>query len=100
MFTTTGTDSTNPKLQVGFKESLPEKIQESIKYFPFGGRMIFNNLKPIHKLFMKIGQRLEKDEKVKEEMLRDSDLINQNYIRPLLKYVNTLLNGGIQNKNF
>lgn len=90
LFTTSGAVPTHPRLQAGFRESFPEEIRQHLAYFPLGGRMVYQDLKPIHKLFMHIGQRLEKDPNIKAEMMKDTDRVHPDEIAPLLNYINTL----------
>ncbi len=90
LFTTSGAPSNHPKLQAGYKESFSEAMQQRLAYFPLGGRMVYQNLKPIHKLLMNIGQRLEKNPQAKAEMMKDVDHVHPDAIAPILDYVTTL----------
>jgi len=36
---------------------------------------------------MKIGQRMEKDAKIREEMVKDKDNVDRNGLKPILQYV-------------
>jgi menaquinone-dependent protoporphyrinogen IX oxidase len=90
LYTTSGSAPDNPKHQNNFKSVFKSEMSEKIHYFPQGGRMIFNNLTPVHKLLMKLGARMEKDPKIREEMCKDSDFVNRNGLLPVLEYLNKL----------
>jgi menaquinone-dependent protoporphyrinogen oxidase len=87
LFTTSGAPGTSPGLREGFRESLPPEMTEKITYVPLQGRMIWKNLKPMHKLMMRIGRMIEKDPQRKKEMLRDVDGVTREAIGPILQAV-------------
>ena len=55
LFTTSGTLPNDPGLRKEFLESLPQAINTKIEYYPFGGRMIYQKLKRLHKFFIILG---------------------------------------------
>ncbi|TVR52322.1 MAG: hypothetical protein EA426_18990, partial [Spirochaetaceae bacterium] len=64
--------------------SLPEHIRSRIEYYPLGGRMLFGQLKPAHRLLMRIGQKVEKNPEAKATMLLDIDNVDRAGIEPIL----------------
>lgn len=90
LFTTSGASPSDPLLRRGYIESFPDEVRVQMQYFPLGGRMDFENLSRKHKFFMKIGQKLEKDPKVKEEMVKNKDNVDKKLIQPILDYIEGL----------
>jgi len=90
LFTTSGAPPSFGKLREGFEAGFPESIRSKLQYFPCGGRMIYSNLKPVHKLLMKIGQRIEKDPQLKVDMMKDTDQMNRDHIKPVIEMVKSL----------
>ncbi|MCP4179449.1 MAG: hypothetical protein GY756_16950 [bacterium] len=88
LFSTSGAHSSDPSLNKGFEASLPKEISSKISYYPLSGKMVFDTLSGIDKMFMKIGQKIEKDPIVKEKMLEDTDKIKRDEILPLVSAVN------------
>lgn len=87
LYTTSGTAPEDPALQKGFSASFPDGIRDGISYFPQGGRMVFKELKPMHKFFMNLGMKMEKDPKVREEMGKDKDGVDRKGIEAIVKFV-------------
>ena len=90
LFTTSGAPPEIPALREGFAASLPEHIRSKIEYHPLGGRMLMSELKPIHRLLMRIGQKLEKDPDAKAGMVRDIDNVDRTSIAPIVARVRSL----------
>lgn len=87
LYTTSGTSPRDPELRTIFESSFEPEISGNIKYFPQGGRMIFRELSRLDRILMKLGQLMEKDPKVRKEMVKDKDNIDRNGIIPILQYV-------------
>jgi menaquinone-dependent protoporphyrinogen oxidase len=87
LFTTSGAPSGTPGLREGFKASMPPEITDRIEYFPLQGRMIWANLKPMHKLIMRIGQMIEKDTQRRKEMVTDVDGVDRSRITPIVERI-------------
>ena len=87
LFTTSGTTPDDASLQRGFESSFAPEIRENLRYVPLGGRMVFAELKPLHRRLMKMGMRMEKDPKVREEMARDKDGVDRSGLAPLVEYL-------------
>ena len=66
LYTTSGAAADDPVLQEGFKSSFNAEILSELKYFSQGGRMVFGELKGLHRFMMNLGQKLEKDPKLKK----------------------------------
>ena len=49
--------------------------------------MIFNELSTLDRFLMKLGQKMEKDPKIREEMVKDKENVNRNGIEQILQYV-------------
>ncbi len=88
LYTTSGAPSTDPALVKAFVNSVPQEIGREVTYFPFSGRMIYSKLSVMDKLLMKIGQLIEKDPVIKEEMIKDVDGVNREEIFSLIEDVN------------
>jgi menaquinone-dependent protoporphyrinogen IX oxidase len=84
LYSTSGAEAGNPGLQSGFRRAFPTEIVEQIDYTPFQGRMVWSNLKPMHKMMMRIGSMIEKDPRRKKEMLLDVDGVDRSAIAPLV----------------
>ncbi len=91
LYTTSGTPSNDPGLTKGFHASLPEELHKGISYFPMSGRMIYSKLSRMDKLFMKIGQMMEKDPEVKKKMIMDVDGVDKKEIKSLVSDINQYL---------
>ncbi|MBN2039435.1 MAG: hypothetical protein JW864_05300 [Spirochaetes bacterium] len=87
LFSTSGTSPQSHVLRNIFESSFETGILNKIKYFPQGGRMIFNELTAFDKLVMRLGQKMEKNPQIREEMVRDKDIIDRNGLQPILQYV-------------
>ena len=59
-----------------------------IQYFPLGGRITFAELTPLHRFFMRLGSKLEKDPRISAEMLEDKDLVDRSSLNSILGYIN------------
>ena len=87
LFTTSGADGDDPQNQKGFEGSFSKVIRESVQYFPQGGRMVHADLTGMHKFFMNLGKKMEKDPEVRKEMDLDKDHVKREGIEPILEYV-------------
>jgi len=87
LFTTSGTSPQDPQLRNIFESSFGPEISKKIQYFPQGGRIIFRELSRLDRILMKIGQLIEKNPKIREEMVKDKDNINRDGIKPVLQYI-------------
>ena len=85
LFTTSGAAPEDPSLRKGFEASFEPSIRSKIQYVPQGGRMVISKLKPMHRLMMRMGQRMEKDPVVREAMGQDKDHVNREGLRPILE---------------
>ena len=90
LFTTSGAPPSVPALQEAFEASLPERIRSRIEYYPLGGRMRMAELKPVHRLLMRIGQKVEKNPEAKATMLLDIDNVDRMGIAPILARIRSL----------
>ena len=87
LYTTSGTSPQNPQLRKIFESSFEPEMLSNIKYFPQGGRMIFNELGVLDRMLMRLGQKMEKDPGIREEMVKDKDYVNRDDIKPILQYL-------------
>ena len=87
LFSTSGAPPSNPALREGFAAAFPPEIAGKIEYFPFHGKMIWDELKPLHRLLMRIGKMIEKDPARKAEMLVDVNGVDRSFIAPLVERV-------------
>lgn len=87
LYTTSGAPPANPGLRLGFETAFPGHIAQAITYLPVRGRMIWNELKPMHRFFMRIGYMIEKDPQRKAEMLEDVDGVDRSAIGPIVSAV-------------
>jgi menaquinone-dependent protoporphyrinogen IX oxidase len=85
--------STNDKDQIEkfWEASFPEDIRSKLKFFMFGGRKEFDRLNSVAKFMLKTVSKIEKDPKVKEELLMDVNNMNRDYIKPLTDYIDSLI---------
>ncbi len=90
LFTTSGSAPGDPRLQAGLEASLPVEMRRGLRFFPFGGRMVFSELRPMDRFLMRIGQRIEKDPEMKRHMLEDVDRMDREAITPLVDHVREL----------
>jgi len=88
LYTTSGADGNDPQNLKGFESSFEPHIRNKVKYYPQGGRMIHSELKPLHRFFMNLGKKMEKDPEIRREMDLDKDHVNREGINPILEYVN------------
>ena len=84
LFSTSGAEPSNPGLRKGFETAFPSEVASKIEYFPLHGKMVWSELKPLHKLMMRIGRMIEKDPVRKAEMLRDVDGVDRSSLAPLV----------------
>lgn len=87
LYTTSGAPADDASLKEGFNSTFPEPIRSGLSYFPQSGRMVFSEMSPLHRFFMKLGQKMEKDPQVKEEMLKDKDNMNREGLKDLIAYL-------------
>lgn len=87
LYTTSGAKGDDPLLKKSFESTFSEEMRERMAYFPQGGRMIHSELKPLHRFFMNLGKKMEKDPLIREEMDRDKDHVNRQGITPLLEFI-------------
>jgi flavodoxin len=90
LYTTSGAPGDNPALRRGFEAAFPKEIASRIEYFPFQGRLVWRELKPMHRLMMRIGQMIEKDPKRKAEMVEDVDGVDRTLIAPLVQRISAV----------
>ncbi len=84
LFSTSGALKTDPSLLKGFTSAFAKEKADKISYYPFGGRIIFSELKGIHSLLMKFATRMQKDPIIKKKMLEDTDNMSIKDIEPLI----------------
>lgn len=84
LFSTSGASATDPGLRSGFEQSFPPEMAAKIEYVPFQGRMTFGELKPMHRMMMRIGKMIEKNPERKRKMLEDVDGVDRSAITPLV----------------
>ena len=96
LFTTSGAPPELPALKEGFAASLPEHIRSRIEYYPLGGRMRMGELKPVHRLLMRIGQMVEKDPAATAGMVLDIDNVDRTGIAPILDRIRSLEKGSTE----
>lgn len=87
LFTTSGAPGNDPLLRRNFETFFPEEIRRELAYFPLGGRMKFSELSGMHRFFMNLGRKMEKDPAIKEEMIRDKDHVDRESLRDLIGYL-------------
>ena len=90
LFSTSGATAEEPGLQAGFRRAFPANVAKRIDYTPLQGRMVWKDLKPMHKLMMRIGSMIEKDPVRKKGMLQDVDGVDRSAIGPLVSRLNAL----------
>ena len=86
LFTTSGAPADEPRLRAGFEQSLPAELRAQLRWFPLGGRMVFAELRPLHRFFMRLGRRMEKDPGMKRRMMEDVDRVDRGSLGPLLEH--------------
>jgi len=84
LYTTSGAPPTTPALHDGFNAAFPPEIRDHIEYMPVHGRLIWKELKPLHRLLMRIGKMLEKDPARKRQMLEDVDGVSESLVEPIV----------------
>ncbi|MBN2737367.1 MAG: hypothetical protein JXR70_10340 [Spirochaetales bacterium] len=87
LYTTSGAKANTPELKKGFQESFKPEISSKIKYFPQGGRMVISKLNFLHRMLMKLGQKMEKDPIIREEMGKDKDHVDRKGLKALIEYL-------------
>ncbi|MCP4162404.1 MAG: hypothetical protein GY760_20225 [Deltaproteobacteria bacterium] len=87
LYTTSGARADDTSLEEVFDSSFSARIRDSLSYFPQSGRMIFSEMSPLHRFFMKLGQKMEKDPQVKKEMLKDKDNMDREGLKALIAYL-------------
>jgi menaquinone-dependent protoporphyrinogen IX oxidase len=83
-YTTSGAPGDDPNLIKGYEKALSEEIRRVISYFPLGGRMIFDDLKPFMKFMMNMVKRMTKDPAEREKITADIDRMDREGLKPLL----------------
>jgi len=79
----------NKKLQTIAKNNIPAMLNHSGVYF-LQGRMILNQLSWMDRFMMKMGARLQKDPRVRKDMLQDFDAVKKENIAALVNAVKIL----------
>jgi menaquinone-dependent protoporphyrinogen IX oxidase len=87
LFTTSGAVPTDPVLLDSYRRVFPEHIQEVLKYYPLGGRMIFDKMSWVMKLLLRVGQSFQSDPTVKARMVENVDRIDRDSIKPILSQI-------------
>ena len=87
LYTTSGAKADDPALQDGYMASFDPEIVKSMEYFPQGGKMVFSELSGMHRFFMNLGQKMEKDPEVRKAMASDKDHVDRSGLKKLLAYV-------------
>lgn len=87
LYTTSGAPADDTSLIEGFNSSFSDRIKNNLSYFPQSGRMIFSELSAMHRFFMRLGQKMEKDPQVKKEMLKDKDNMDREGLKDLITYL-------------
>jgi len=87
LYTTSGAAAADPELPKIFEASFAADIRQQLKYVPLGGRIIFSELRPFDRFLMKIGQKMEKDPIIKEEMMKDKDHLRREDIKTIIQYL-------------
>ncbi len=87
LFTTSGTPGDDPALLQGFDQCFIPEIHDHIRYFPLGGRIILDQLKPLHRFLMRLGMKMEKDPRVRAEMAKDKDNVDRESLKALLSFI-------------
>ncbi|MDD4234701.1 MAG: flavodoxin domain-containing protein [Bacteroidales bacterium] len=70
--------------------SFSDDIRKAMRFFMFGGRKEFDKLSPVIKFMLKTVSKMEKDPKVKKELLMDVNNMNSDFIKPLIEYIDSL----------
>lgn len=92
LYTTSGASPNEPEIHKVVTNSFVPEIAGKIKYFPQGGRIVFAKLSPLHRFFMRMGSKMEKDPEISANMLKDKDHVDRSGIKPVLDYINWLAN--------
>lgn len=87
LYTTSGAKGDDPLLMKNFETTFSDEIRDRMAYFPQGGRMKHSELKPLHRFFMNLGKKMEKNPEIREEMDRDKDHVSRDGIAPIVEYV-------------
>jgi menaquinone-dependent protoporphyrinogen IX oxidase len=87
LYTTSGAKADDPALRYGFTASFDPEMVKTMEYFPQGGKMVFSELSGMHRFFMSLGQKMQKDPEVRKAMVTDKDLIDRSGLEKLLAYV-------------
>ena len=85
LFTTSGADPDDPEILENYRKNIDSGIRDRLTYVPLGGRIIVGELKPLHRFLMRLGQRFEKDESVRENMGKDVDRLDRRGIEALVR---------------
>lgn len=87
LYSTSGGHPSDPQFEKNFKTAFDSEMSGNIRYFPLGGRMVFAELSGLHKFFMNLGMKMQKDPEIRNEMGKDKDHVSRTWLEPLLEYV-------------
>lgn len=87
LFSVSGAPPGDPSLEKAFEASFPPEIRADLKYVQLGGRLIFSELKPLHRRLMNLGMRMTKDPQIRETMGKDKDFVDRSGLAPLVAYL-------------
>lgn len=91
IFSTSGAKPSPEVKQEFLEKSFPPEIAAKIEYFPMHGRRIEKDLSLVGKTAMWVARTfIAKDAQEKEDMSRDVDGVDRNYVTPLVEYVKSL----------
>lgn len=87
LFTTSGADPAVAPVDEWLAKALPEAMKEKIAVFPLAGRFVYDKLGGAHKLMMKMGAMLLRDEGIKNQIAHPVDGVNRENLAPLLQHL-------------
>lgn len=87
LYTTSGSVATDKRLQKGLAKAFPKKLQNVIKIFPLGGRLLYKNLTWWDHILMKMIVMVVRDPETKERMKKDIDNVKKEEIKNVLEAI-------------
>ena len=89
LFTTSGADPAEAPVDEWLAKALPEKMKDTVAVFPLAGKFVFDELNGPHKLMMRIGAILVRDEAIKHQIAHPVDGVARENLVPLLQHLQT-----------
>ena len=87
LFTTSGADPAVAPVDEWLAKALPAAMKERIAVFPLAGKFVFDELNGPHKVMMKIGALLIRDEAIKHQIANPVNGVARENLEPLLRHL-------------